>query len=57
MPSQSWSTTGEAAIKKGGFYPNKSIFVTNLHDFTISDGSYVEGARKGIAVMVKDGKK
>ena len=51
------NTTGEAALKKGGPYPNKSMFVTDLHDFTISDGSYVEGARKGIAVMVKDAKK
>ena len=51
------NTTGEAALKKGGPYPNKSMFVTDLHDFTIADGSYVEGARKGIAVMVKDAKK
>jgi hypothetical protein len=51
------NTTGEAALRKGGPYPNKSMFVTDLHDFTISDGSYVEGARKGIAVMVKDAKK
>ena len=28
-----------------------------LHDFTVSDGSYVEGARKGLAVMMKDSKK
>jgi hypothetical protein len=33
------------------------MFVTDLRDFTVSDGSYVEGARKGIAVMVKDAKK
>ena len=51
------NTTGEAALKKGGPYPNKSMFVTDLHDFTITDGSYVEGARKGLAVMVKDAKK
>jgi hypothetical protein len=50
-------TTGEAALKKGGPYPNKSMFVTDLHDFMITDGSYVEGARKGLAVMVKDAKK
>ncbi|MGZ8369162.1 MAG: cytochrome P460 family protein, partial [Rhodoplanes sp.] len=29
----------------------------DLHDFTVSDGSYVEGARKALAVMVKDSKK
>jgi hypothetical protein len=46
-----------AALKKGGPYPNGSQFVTDLHDFTITDGSYVEGARKGVATMVKDSKK
>jgi len=46
-----------AALKKGGAYPNGSQFVTDLHDFTITDGSYVEGARKGVATMVKDSKK
>ena len=51
------NATGEAALKKGGPYPDRTIFVTDLHDFTISDGSYVEGAFKGIAVMVKDTKK
>ena len=44
-------------LKKGGPYPNKTMFVTDLHEFTISDGSYVEGARKALAVMVKDSKK
>jgi Cytochrome P460 len=45
-----------AALKKGGPYPNGSQFVTDLHDFTITEGSYVEGARKGVAIMVKDSK-
>jgi hypothetical protein len=31
--------------------------VTDLHEFTVSDGSYVEGARKALAIMVKDSKK
>ena len=51
------NAVGEAALKKGGPYPDKSMFVTDLHDFTVSDGSYVEGARKGLAVMMKDSKK
>jgi hypothetical protein len=51
------NSVGETALKKGGPYPNKTMFVTDLHDFTISDGSYVEGARKALAVMVKDSKK
>jgi hypothetical protein len=49
--------TAAAALKKGGTFPNGSQFVTDLHDFTITEGSYVEGARKGIATMVKDSKK
>src|SRR5262249_27755075 len=48
---------GEAALKKGGPYPDGSVFTTDLHDFTVSDGSYVEGGRKALAVMVKDAKK
>jgi len=51
------NSVGEAALKRGGPYPNKAMFVTDLHDFTVSDGSYVEGARKALAVMVKDSKK
>ena len=48
------NSAGEAALKKGGPYPNKTMFVTDLHEFTVSDGSYVEGARKALAVMLKD---
>ena len=51
------NSTGLAALKKGGPYPDKSTFVTDLHEFTVSDGSYVEGARKALAIMVKDAKK
>ncbi len=51
------NATGEAALKKGGPYPNGTMFLTDLHDFTLSDGSFVEGARKALALMVKDLKK
>jgi hypothetical protein len=51
------NATGAAALKKGGKYPDRSQFVTDLHEFTIVDGSYVEGGRKGVATMVKDAKK
>jgi len=51
------NASAAAALKKGGTYPNGSQFVTDLHDFTVSDGSYVEGARKGVATMIKDSKK
>src|SRR5215813_6884076 len=48
---------GEPALKKGGPYPDGTMFVTDLHDFTVSDGSYVMGNLKGVAVMVKDAQK
>ena len=35
------NSIGLAALKKGGPYPNNTMFVTDLHDFTVSDGSYV----------------
>jgi hypothetical protein len=41
------NSAGEAALKKGG-PPNKTMFVTDLHEFPVPDGSYVEGARKAL---------
>jgi len=49
--------SAEEALKKDSSYPDGAMFVTDLHDFTIADGSYVEGDRKGLAVMVKDAAK
>jgi Cytochrome P460 len=51
------NSTGLAALKKGAPYPDKTIFVSDVHDFTVTDGSYVEGERKALGVMVKDKKK
>jgi hypothetical protein len=51
------NTVGEAALKKGGPYPNGTVFMTDLHDFAVDDGSYVEGPLKGLAIMMKDSKK
>jgi hypothetical protein len=51
------NSVGEAALKKGGPYPDRTVFVTDLHEFSFSDGSFVMGNRKGLAVMVKDAKK
>jgi len=51
------NATGLAALKKGAPYPDKSVFVSDVHDFTVTDGSYVEGARKALGIMVKDKKK
>jgi hypothetical protein len=33
------------------------VLLVDLHEFTISDGSYVEGPRKATAIMLKDKKK
>ncbi len=35
------NSTGETALKKGGPYPDKTVFLVDLHGFTITDGSYV----------------
>ncbi|HEY7661828.1 MAG TPA: cytochrome P460 family protein [Xanthobacteraceae bacterium] len=51
------NSVGLPALKKGGPYPDRTVFVTDLHDFTLDDGSYVEGGRKALAIMVKDSKK
>ena len=48
---------GESALKKGGPYPKGTMFLTDLHEFSVVDGSYVEGDLKGLAVMAKDPKK
>src|SRR5258705_6785152 len=40
------NSTGETALKTGEPYPDKTVFLVDLHEFTISDGSYVEGPRK-----------
>ena len=51
------NSTGGAALKKGGPYPDKTVLLVDLHEFTISDGSYVEGPRMATAIMLKDKKK
>lgn len=51
------NSTGEAALKKGGPYPDKTVLLVDLHEFTITDGSYVEGPRKVTAIMLKDRKR
>jgi len=51
------NATGETALKNGKPYPDKTELLVDLHEFTISDGSYVEGPRKATAIMLKDRKK
>jgi hypothetical protein len=50
---------GLARLKKGGTtpYPDGTIFTDDVRDFTFADGSYTQGRRKAIPVMVKDAKK
>jgi hypothetical protein len=51
------NSVGEPALRKGGPYPDGTVFLTDLHDYALVDGSYVEGALKGLSVMAKDSKK
>jgi hypothetical protein len=46
--------TGETALRNGEPYPDKTVFVVDLHEFTVADGSYLEGPRKATAIMLKD---
>lgn len=50
---------GLPTLKKGGGfpYPDGTIFADDVHEFSIKDGSYVEGSKKAVTVMVKDAKK
>ena len=38
-------------------YPDGTIFVDDVRDYTVDDGAYLEGGRKALPVMVKDSKK
>ena len=51
------NSLGESALRKGGPYPKGTMFLTDLHEFSVVDGSYVEGVLKGLAIMAKDPKK
>jgi hypothetical protein len=50
---------GLPTLKKGGPlpYPDGTVFADDVHEFAVKDGSYVEGAKKAVTVMVKDAKK
>ncbi len=50
---------GLGTLKSGGPfpYPDGTIFADDVHEFSVKDGSYVEGAKKAVTVMVKDAKK
>ena len=50
---------GFPTLKNGGPlpYPDGTVFADDVHDFSLKDGSYVEGKKKAVPVMVKDAKK
>ena len=50
---------GLATLKRcGPFpYPDVTMFADDVHDFSIKSGSYVEGSKKAVTVMIKDAKK
>jgi hypothetical protein len=50
---------GLPTLKKGAPfpYPDGTVFADDVHEFSVKDGSYVEGNKKAVTVMVKDAKK
>jgi hypothetical protein len=53
------NSVGMARLKKGGSeaYPDGTIFADDVREFSLADGSYSQGSRKAITVMVKNAKK
>jgi hypothetical protein len=47
---------GLAALKKGGPYPDGTVFFDELHEFTAADAAYAEGPLKAVTIMVKNAK-
>ena len=48
------NSVGEAVLKTGGPYRDQTIFADHLHEFTVNEGTYVEGPLKALVVMTKD---
>ena len=53
------NSVGFARLKMGGStpYPDGTIFTDDVRDFSLVDGSYIQGSRKAIPVMLKDARK
>src|ERR1700722_555936 len=43
MHNISVNAIGLPALEKGAAFPDGTMFVSDLHEFTVSEGSYVEG--------------
>ena len=50
---------GLPALKKGGSFPfpDGTVFADDVREFTVKDGSYIEGTKKAVTVMVKNAAK
>jgi hypothetical protein len=50
---------GVDRLRRGGStpYPDGTVFVDDVREFSVDDGAYKEGGRKFLTVMVKDSKK
>lgn len=53
------NSVGFHRLETGGStpYPDGTIFTDDVRDFSLADGSYSQGSRKAITVMLKDAKK
>ena len=53
------NSVGAGRFKRGGSttYPDGTVFVDDVREFTLDDGVYHEAGRKFVTVMVKDSKK
>jgi len=53
------NAVGLPRLKEGGSapYPDGTIFTDDVREVSLVDGSYVQGSRKAIPVMLKDAKK
>jgi hypothetical protein len=53
------NTVGFDRLKSGGStpYPDGTVFVDDVREYSVDDNAYKEGARKFVALMVKDSKR
>jgi hypothetical protein len=51
------NSIGEEPLKKESPYPDNTVFIDDVHESIVSEGSYAEGPRKVLGVMIKDSKK
>ena len=53
------NAVGFGRFQRGGAapYPDGTVFVDDIREFSLIDGAYQQGARKAVPVMVKDSKK